>query len=336
MKKVMVTMLALGMLALPTAVFAGGSKEGQAADKVYELTCASAYTDQSPPVLAGKKFAEEVKAATNGKVIINIFTDSSLGTETEQLTAVAANELDFTISGLLTVDMYCPEYGFMTAPYLYKDQAHLKTVMEGRIGNEMKAKFMEHNTNLLAVVYRGERNTSSNKPIHTPADVKGLKIRMTNNPSWVAIWGPQGLGGVTIPIVIPELYSALQTGTVEASEGPYEQLAVNKFYEVQKYLINTKHVNEWGGLYASEKMLKSLPPEYRKIVEDRAAAMAIEGTRLCAEMAEKFHQQLLDGGMQEINIDVPAFSAAVTAVYDKFFTETWKASTFAEIQSFAK
>jgi tripartite ATP-independent transporter DctP family solute receptor len=316
-------------------LFAGGGQAGQ--DKVYEFSLGSAYDRLSPPFLAGVKFAEEVKAATNGKVIINTFSNSALGTEREQYIAVAANELDFTVGGILLVDMYCPEFGFMSAPYLYKDMEHIKKVYFSPLGDRMRAKFLNNNINLIGVTWRGQRHTSSNRPIRVPADIKGLKIRMTEMPSWVAIWGGEGLGGTTVPIVLGELYTSLQTGVVEASEGPYEQLANYKLQEVQKYLINTGHVQEWCGLFASEKMLKSLPPAYRKIIEEKAVACMTEyGSKLAADKANDFRMELIRGGMQEINVNVQEFTNAVLPVYDKFFRQTWTASTMAEVQSYAK
>ena len=330
-------MVTVGVLFAGGGAQASGAQATQQSGKVYELKLGSAYDGKSPPFLAGVKFADEVKAATGGKVIINTFSNSALGTEKDEFLAVAADELDLTVGGILPVDMYCPEFGFMSAPYLYKDMDHIKRVMASPLGAKMKARFMEHNLNLIGVLWRGERNTSSNRPINHPADVKGLKIRMTEMPSWVAIWGNQGLGGTTVPVVLGELYTALQTGVVEASEGPYEQLATYKFYEVQKYLINTRHVMEWCGLFASEKMLKSLPPEYRKIIEEKAVSCMTEyGSKLAADKAGDFRQELLKGGMQEINIDVQEFTNAVLPVYEKFFKDTWTASTMAEIQGFAK
>ena len=339
MKTMKTLSVLLALLAITGGLFAGGGGQAgkPADDKVYEFSLGSAYDRLAPPFLAGVKFAEEVKAATNGKVIINTFSNSALGTEREQFIAVAANELEFTVGGILPVDMYCPDYGFMAAPYLFRNMDHMKNVFNSKLGDAMKERLKANNLNLIGVNWRGQRHTSSNRPIRTPADVRGLKIRMTEMPSWVAIWGSGGLGGTTVPIVLGELYTSLQTGVVEASEGPYEQLATYKFNEVQKYLINTGHVQEWCGLYASEKLLKSLPPAYRKIIEEKAVScMTDYGSKLAAEKAGEFKKQLLNGGMEEININVQDFTNAVMSVYDRFFRETWKASTMAEVQSFAK
>ncbi|MGI6031336.1 MAG: TRAP transporter substrate-binding protein [Eubacteriales bacterium] len=302
----------------------------------YTFSLGTAYDQKAPAAIAGQKFADDVNEKTGGAVTINVFTNSAIGTEKDQFSAVAADELEFTVGGMLVLDMYCPEYGFLMAPYLFQDMDHVKAVMDEYFDG-MNEKLIENNTNLIGLCWRGPRHTSSNRKIEHPADVKGLKIRMTESPSWVSIWGADGLGATTIPVVLGELYSALQTGVVEASEGPYEQLATYKFNEVQDYLINTGHVMEWCGLYASQALLDSLPEELQTIITETAKEdMTDYGSQLCEDQAEEFHQQLLDGGMEEVNIDVAEFTEAVKPALDKFFADTWTITTFDEIQSFAK
>jgi tripartite ATP-independent transporter DctP family solute receptor len=335
MKKIILTGLCLLLVCGVFPAFAGGGGESGGAKK-YEFSLGSAYDKAAPPVLAGYKYAEEVNAATNGAITINVFPNSAIGTEREQFTQIAANELEFSVGGILTIDMYCPEYGFLSAPFLYKDMNHIKNIMASPLGDAMRKKFLENNTNLIGIVWRGIRNTSSNRAIRTPDDVKGLKIRMTEMPSWVAVWR-DGLGGTTVPIVLGELYGALQNGVVDASEGPYEQLATYKFYEVQKYLVNTNHVMEWCGLYASQKMLDGLPPELSKILDDKAKSVMTDyGSQLCADKAEDFRQQLLKGGMQEINVNVSDFTNKLLPVYEKFFSDKKWVSSLGEVMSYAK
>ena len=332
MRKIILTAACLFLAA--GLAFAGGGGEGGA--KKYEFSLGSSYDRAAPPVVAGFKYAEEVKAATNGAVTINVFPNSAIGTERELITQVAANEVEFNIVGMMPIDMFCKEYGFLSAPFLYKNMDHIKAIMASSLGDAMRKKFLENNTNLIGIVWRGIRNTSSNRPIRTPDDVRGLKIRMTEMPSWVAVWR-DGLGGTTIPIVLGELYQALQTGVADASEGPYEQLATYKFYEVQKFLVNTNHVMEWCGLYASQKMLDSLPKDLSKILEDKAKSVMTDwGSQLCAEKAEDFRQELLKGGMEEINVSVPDFTNKLLPVYERFFADKTWTSNLKEIMSYAK
>ncbi|MDR1179252.1 MAG: TRAP transporter substrate-binding protein [Spirochaetales bacterium] len=335
MKRIVLVGLSLFLAVGVFSAFAGGGGESGGA-KTYEFSLGSAYDKSAPPVTAAFKYAEEVKAATSGAVTINVFPNSAIGTEREQFTQLAANELEFTVGGMLTLDMYCPEYGFLIAPFLYKDMNHIKNIMTGPLGEAMQKKFLEHNTNLIGIVWRGIRNTSSNRAIRTPDDVKGLKIRMTESPSWVAVWR-DGLGGTTVPIVLGELYGALQNGVVDASEGPYEQLATYKFYEVQKFLVNTNHVMEWCGLYVSQKMLDGLPADISRVLDEKAKSVMTDyGSQLCADKAEDFRQDLLKGGMQEVNVNVSDFTNRLLPIYEKFFSDGKWASSLQEVMSYAK
>jgi len=337
MKRIVALCVCLFLLMGVVSVFAGGGGQSQqGAAKKYEVSLGSSYDRAAPPVVAALKFADEVKAATNGALTINVFSNSQIGTERELIAQVAANEVEFSVTGILLVDMYCPEFGFMSAPFLYKNMDHMKAVFNSPLGDKMKQKFLANNINLIAEVWRGIRNTSSNRAIRTPDDVKGLKIRMTEMPSWIAVWR-DGLGGTTIPIALGELYTALQTGVAEASEGPYEQLATFKFNEVQKYLVNTNHVMEWCMLLVSQKFLDSLPADMRKIVNDKARSVMTEyGSKLCDEKAEDFRQQLLKGGMEEINVNVPDFTNKLLPVYEKYFADGTWTSSLKEVQSYAK
>ena len=190
MKRIVLLSLCLFLVIGMVSVFAGGGKDsgGGGAAKKYEFTLGSSYDRQSPPVIAALKWADEVKAATNGAVTINVFSNSSIGTERELILQLVADEIEFIVVGMMTIDVFCPEYGFMSAPYLYKDYNHVKAIFASPLGDAMRKKFLANNVNFIGELWRGIRHTSSNKPVRTPDDVKGLKIRMTEMPSWVAVW----------------------------------------------------------------------------------------------------------------------------------------------------
>ena len=108
------------------------------------------------------------------------------------------------------------------------------------------------------------------------------------------IWGPDTLGATAITMPLGELYGALQNGTAEASEGPYEQLATNKFYEVQDYVINTNHVYEWVAVFISEKTYQKLPEDLQDILSEYAvSSFGDYCTELNQETADSYLQELV-------------------------------------------
>jgi len=333
MKKIISLGLCLFMVIGMVSVFAGGGRDRAQ----HTLTLGSSFARASPMIIAALRFADEVREATDGAVVINVFSDGVIGTERDLILQLAADEVDFAVVGIMPIDMFAPEFGFMSAPFLYRDVEHARAVFYSHLGDTMRGRFLEHNVNLVSEIWRGARHTSSDRAIRSPADVAGLRIRMTEIPSWVAVWR-DGLNAITIPIALGELYTALQTGVVEASEGPYEQLANFRFYEVQRYLINTGHVFDWGGLYASQRMLDRLPREYYRIIVQKSREIITDyGTALSDDMAAQFRQQLLNGGMQEINLaNLPDFANMVMPTIERFFNDGTWTSSLSEIQSFAR
>ncbi|MCL2380665.1 MAG: TRAP transporter substrate-binding protein [Treponema sp.] len=333
MKRIISLGLCLFLTAIAVSIFTGCARD----EAQFNLTLGSSFARASPQIAATLRFADEVREATNGAVNINVFSDGVIGTERDLILQLAADEVDFAVVGIMPIDMFAPEFGFMSAPFLYRDLEHAQAVFYSHLGDTMRGRFLEHNINLVAEIWRGARHTSSDRAIRTPGDVSGLRIRMTEIPSWVAVWR-DGLGAITIPIALGELYTALQTGVVEASEGPYEQLANFRFYEVQRYLINTGHIFDWGGLYASQRLLDRLPREYYEIVVQKAREFITEwGTAFSDEQAQQFRQQLLNGGMQDISIENFAdFSDRVMPIYEGFFNDGTWTSSLSEIQSFIR
>ncbi|MCC8025973.1 MAG: TRAP transporter substrate-binding protein [Clostridium sp.] len=321
-----------------SAVQTEAKKDTAAADnEKYTLSINTAYDVKSPMCVAAQKFCDDVKEASNGRLEINLFTNSALGSEKESYIAVAGNELDGLIGGCLGLDMYAPAYSFLSAPFLFEDMDHVKAVMESKLGDGMKQDFLDDNIRTISVAYRAPRVMSSSKPINTPADLNGLKMRVSEMSSWVSIWGADTLGATAITVALGELYNALQTGTAEASEGPYEQLATYKFYEVQDYFINTDHVYEWVVLCMSDEAYQKLPEDLQKIITDCAEEdFAKYCTELSEESDETYKQELLDNGMEEINPDRDAFREKALASYEKWFKDTWTVTNYDEVMSYAK
>lgn len=305
--------------------------------ETYTLSINTAYDVNSPMCVAMQKFCDDVKEASDGRLEINLFTNSALGSEKESYIAVAGDEMDGLVGGCLGLDMYAPAYSFLSAPFLFEDMDHVKAVMESDLGDGMKKDFLDDNVRVISVAYRAPRVMSANKPITTPDDLDGLKMRVSEMSSWVSIWGPDTLGATAITVSLGELYSALQTGTAEASEGPYEQLATYKFYEVQDYFINTDHVYEWVVLCMSDKAYQNLPSDLQQIINDYAEQDFAEYcTQLSADSNDEYRQELLDNGMEEVEPDREAFKTKALDSYNEWFENTWTVTTYDEVMSYAE
>ena len=313
------------------------SAAAASSDETYEFSLSMTYDVKSPMAVAAQKFSDDVKEASDGRLVINLFTNSALGSETDSYIAVAGDELEMTCAGVQGLDAYAPRYSFLSAPFLFKDTDHIKAVVDSEIGDGMKEDFIEDNLRMLGIGYRTPRVMASNKPVRTPDDLNGLKMRVSEMSSWVSIWGPDTLGATAITMPLGELYGALQNGTAEASEGPYEQLATNKFYEVQDYVINTNHVYEWVAVFISEKTYQKLPEDLQDILSEYAvSSFGDYCTELNQETADSYLQELVDNGMEVIEPDREAFQEKALSSYDKWFADEWTVTDYDEVMSYAK
>jgi TRAP-type transport system periplasmic protein len=186
-------------------------------------------------------FAKEVAARTGGRYKVETFYNGSLGGERESIEAVqlGTQELAFSSSG--PVPNFVPETKILDVPFLFRDKAHARAVLDGPIGQDLLAKFDAKGFKALAWGENGFRHmTNSKRDVKAPEDLKGLKMRTMENPVHIAAY--KGLGIITTPMAFPEVFTALQQGTVDGQENPLPVIMSAKFSQVQKHLSLTGHV----------------------------------------------------------------------------------------------
>jgi tripartite ATP-independent transporter DctP family solute receptor len=186
-------------------------------------------------------FAQEVEKRTEGRYKVQTFYNGSLGGERESIEAVqlGTQELAFSSSG--PVPNFVPETKILDIPFLFRDKAHARAVLDGPIGQDLLKKFESKGFKALAWAENGFRHmTNSKRAVKTPDDLKGLKMRTMENPVHIAAY--KGLGIITTPMAFPEVFTALQQGTVDGQENPLPVIMSAKFEQVQKYLSLTGHV----------------------------------------------------------------------------------------------
>lgn len=301
--------------------------------ETYTFSMGSPQPLTSPLGQGGTRFCELVAERTDGRVTINYFPSSAIGSERDCLTQIAGDELEFELAGVTTIDMFAPEFGFLQAPYLLTGMDHLMNMMNGEIGDKFRAKLLESNVNMLAVARVGVRQLTSNREIKSIEDLAGLKLRLPEIATWNTVWSH--LGAAPVAIATAERYNALQTGVAEASEGTWDQVIDYNLYEVQKYAIETNHVCEFGAIYASEKLLETLPEDLRKTIEE----CAVEAMDYSSELAENAVAESLEKmagfGLEPTKIDTIEFNRLALEACEEYFNTTWTVATKDEIMSYA-
>lgn len=324
---------ALAACGSPTQQTVGGSDQS-AGGKAVKIDVATVFDAKAAPVKGTYKFAELVKERSKGSIEVNVFPNGQLGSERDIFNNLSNGDLQMVMGGIQGVDMFAPKYMFITAPYLFKDFAHLDAVLNGDLGKKMKAALDEKNAHILAVNKRGVRQTISSKPFRNPAEMKDIKLRLPEVQSWVANW--KEIGARPTPISLPELYGASQNKVVDASEGPYEQIATYKLYEVQKYLVNTAHVVEPVFLWINKKLFDGLTKEQQDIISQSATEAMKFADEEAAKDTDKFYNELKSQKMEVIEPDLEAFRKAAQPVLEQNFKSQWDVTTLEEVMKYAK
>ena len=271
-------------------------------------------------------FAKEVEKRTAGRYKVQTFYSGSLGGERESIEAVQLGTQALAFSSSGPVPNFVPETKILDIPFLFRDKAHARAVLDGPIGQEMLAKFDAKGFKALAWGENGMRHmTNSKRSINGPEDVKGLKMRTMENPVHVAAY--KGLGIVTTPMAFPEVFTALQQGTVDGQENPLSVIMASKFDQVQKYLTLTGHVYSPGIFLMNKEAFDKLSAADKQTFVD-AAKEGVKANRARVDEDEaKGVTELRSKGMTVVeNVDKSKFVAMLAPVNAEFEKQFGKAN----------
>ena len=271
-------------------------------------------------------FAKEVEKRTAGRYKIQPFYSGSLGGERESIEAVqlGTQELTFTSSG--PIPNFVPDAKILDIPFLFRDKAHARAVLDGPIGQEMLTKFDSKGFKALAWGENGIRHmTNSKRAVNTPDDLKGLKMRTMENPVHVAAY--KGLGIVTTPMAFPEVFTALQQGTVDGQENPLSVIMASKFDQVQKHLSLTGHVYSPAIFLMSKASFEKLSAADKQAFLE-AAKEGVKANRARVDEDDaKGVAELRSKGMNVVEkIDKTKFVTTLTPVNAEFEKQFGKAN----------
>jgi tripartite ATP-independent transporter DctP family solute receptor len=270
---------------------------------------------------AAVKLAELVKQRTNGDVEITVFPSNQLGNDAAMINGTRGGTIDLVSSGASNFNGIVANTAAMELPFVFRNAQHAYTVLDGSIGTGILNELAPHGLKGLAYWENGWRAFTNNKrPIRTPDDAKGLKIRSTGNPYHIQAFKLLGMNPSPMPIA--ELYTALETGTFDAQEHPINVTWSSKFYEVQKHLTVSNHVYSPLIIAMNKAKFDTLPANYQTILVDSAREAAKYQRDLNAQNAGKVVAELKKSGMQVIEtVDMAPFQKIVSEAIEKSFGE---------------
>jgi tripartite ATP-independent transporter DctP family solute receptor len=258
------------------------------------------------------RFAELVDKKTQGTVKVQVFPSSQLGNDRDMAEGMRLGSVDFSlIAGVLS--NFEPRMGLLEIPYVFRDAEHMRKVLNGSVGEELGAALQKSGIRVLGWWERGPRELTTNKPIKTVADLKGMKIRVPEIPVSVDAW--RAFGANPTPMAFGEVYTGLQQKVIDGQENPLAIIAAAKLSEVQKYVNKTNHVYGYVALAMSDRTFQKLTPDQRTAIREAAAEATAFENKLVWENEEKLAKALQAKGMQFVDVNVAEFTNAAKPIH---------------------
>lgn len=295
----------------------GGSAAAAASIKLSIPDAAGSSVD-----VAANHFATEVKSKSAGKITVTVIPNGTSfgGDQTAAVTRIQNGSLDSIILSTSVYEATNEKWNAISLPYLFKDTAQEVQYLNGAPGKQLLESLSSIDTKGLALMSRTPRVvTNSKRAIYAPADLKGLKIRVPQNPLWIKFFS--AVGASPTPMDFSEVFTALQTGAIDGQENPVEVPVASKFYEVQKYLSLTNHMNDAFIFAMSNKKWKSLSSADQKIVQAAATDTAKFKTANDASLEKSQISELKSHGMKVNELSasgVKQFRQIARSLYPQF------------------
>jgi tripartite ATP-independent transporter DctP family solute receptor len=277
-------------------------------------------------------YADRVKELSGGEIEIQIFPSGQMGTHTQCQEMVSTGALDFypTTAGLVSVFDSQRSQELIELPYLFDNYSQAYAFMDTDFVTKIYEPLQEKGIYYLATWDNGFRHLTNNKrPVYTPADMKGLKVRVVKSEMSIKILS--ALGANAVPMAYSELYTALGSGVVDGQENPFMNIYASKFYEVQKYMSVTKHQYSTLPIIFSKQRWDSLNDNQRAILKKAALEAATFMRKRVGANEDQQRKAMEEAGMKINDVpDLTPFRQAVQPVYD-WAKEKWGAERVEEV-----
>lgn len=285
-----------------------------------------------PTVEAVRHISKLLEERTKGRLKINVFHSAQLGNEKDTIEQTRFGVIDLNRINMAPFNNLIPATNVPSLPFIFRSVAHMRTVMDGPIGDSILKEFEKHDLIGLAFYDSGSRSFyNSKRPINTPADMKGMKIRVQQSDMFVAL--VSALGANATPMAFGEVYSALQTGVIDGAENNWPSFESTKHFEVSKFYSLTEHSLSPEVLVMSKRSFDKLSKEDQEIMKV-AAKESVAKMRELWDAREKASEAKVKAGGAVINaVEKQPFIDAMKPVYDKFVTDAALKELVAKIQA---
>lgn len=284
-----------------------------------ELKAADVHPEGYPTVVAVQNMGKKLEAATNGRIKLKMYPNMALGDEKSMIEQTQAGGIDILRTSLGPMGPVVPEVNVFNMPFVFRNPAHMRAVIDGPIGDEILKKISDSSVNLVGLAWMdgGTRNLYSKKAVRKPADLGGQKIRMMGNPLFVDTMNAMGGSGVSMGMA--ELFSSMQTGVVDGAENNEPTYVTQNHFTVAKFYNRTAHLIIPEVLVFSKAKFNKLSAEDQALVRKLAREAQLEQRKLWDEKVADSLAKMKAAGVTIVeDVDQPAFFKATQPVRDKY------------------
>ncbi|GAB3379704.1 TRAP transporter substrate-binding protein [Azotobacter armeniacus] len=277
-----------------------------------------------PTVVAVERMGKKLEQATDGELKVQMFAGGVLGTEKAVIEQTQLGAVQLARISLGVVGPVVPDVNVFNLPFVFRDEAHMRKVIDGEIGQEILDKVTNSNFNLVALGWMdgGTRNLYTKKPVRRIEDLKGMKIRMQGNPLFLDAMNAMGGNGISMDA--GEIFSALQTGVIDGAENNPPTMFSHNHYKVAPYYSLTGHLMVPELLVMSKRTWNKLEPEQQALLKKFAREAQMEERELWDAKVTESVAGLKAAGVELIEVDQKPFreaTAGVRAQYGKPYAE---------------
>ncbi|ARU89933.1 TRAP transporter substrate-binding protein [Pseudomonas sp. M30-35] len=298
--------------ALPLAFCLSG------AANALEIKFAEIHPAGYPTVVAEEAMGKKIEEASNGDITFKMFSGGVLGSEKEVVEQTQIGAIQMTRVSLGIVGPVVPDVNVFNMPFVFRDQAHMRKIIDGEIGQEILDKITNSEFNLVALAWMdgGTRNLYSKKPVRKIEDLKGMKIRVMGNPLFVDMMTAMGANGIAMDT--GEIFSALQTGVIDGAENNPPTMLEHNHYQNAKYYTLTGHLILPEPIVMSKETWNSLSAEQQALVKKTAKEAQLEERKLWDAKSAASEEKLKAAGVEFITVDKKPFYDATAPIREKY------------------
>lgn len=307
----------IGFALLVMAGCNGNSTEGKANDEVYRINIAHGNQPSEPIGFIAEKWKELAEKESGGKLQLEVYPSSQLGSEKDVVEQALMGNNVVIFTGYDFLMDYVPDAGILTAPYLSDDFDSLLKLTETEWFSGLENRLNDKGIDIVntTTIY-GARHLMTVKPVKSPADLNGMKIRVPNNQMYIKTF--EAMGASPTPLPLSDTYPGLQQGLIDGAENPLPTLAGSKTNEVAKNLTLTEHTKIMSPWIAGVDFIETLPEEIVELLKKTGIEAAAYGREMLEEENEKVLEEFKAQGVEVHEIDVEEFRKNTESVYTSF------------------